>query len=109
MCYLEMASSNVQEAEQALNKPRKLLGQLKATAIAGNGLAGGVFYTFPAVIAVAGDVRPNDFRYALNKQYAGTYAPICLVFSAALLLFLRPILLELSSAVRLNGAYVATS
>lgn len=39
----------------------------------------------------------------------GTYAPICLVFAASLLLFLRPLLLELASAVRLNGAYVTPS
>lgn len=55
MSYLAVSSEDVQSSEDILNAPRKLFGQLRATSIAGNGVSGGVFYTFPAVITVAGD------------------------------------------------------
>lgn len=51
MSYLDVSLPSA----ETLKRPHKYFGQLKATSVAGNGLAGGVFYTFPAVIAVAGD------------------------------------------------------
>ncbi|KAJ7688183.1 AAAP amino acid permease [Mycena rosella] len=68
------------------NRP-KLLGQLTASALSGNDVLGGVFYTLPAVLAVA-----------------GVYSPIAL-FASTLTPFLwRPMMEELASALPISGA-----
>lgn len=51
---------------------------------------GSVFYAFPAVVTVA-----------------GIFSPLSLLIACLLLLLYRPILLELGSAIRFNGATYA--
>ncbi|KAJ7629073.1 amino acid permease-domain-containing protein [Roridomyces roridus] len=75
--------------EEPAEEPRapKLLGQATASALAGNDVLGGVFYTLPAVLAVS-----------------GVYSPIAL-FAATLTPFLwRPMMEELASAIPISGA-----
>lgn len=54
MRYLEVSPEKLREAEARMGVPHALLGQLAASSVAGNGLAGSVFYTFPLVAAAAG-------------------------------------------------------
>ncbi|KAI0029916.1 amino acid permease-domain-containing protein [Vararia minispora EC-137] len=85
--YLELPRDHLASTRARLETPRHYFNRLVAAAVAGNDITGGVFYTFPLVAAVA-----------------GVYAPICLVISCLLLTFLRPLMLELSSAAHINGA-----
>ncbi|KAI0062936.1 hypothetical protein BV25DRAFT_1855218 [Artomyces pyxidatus] len=84
MRYLEIP---LEDLQPRVNTPHMLLGQLAALSVAGNDMAGGVFYTFPLVAASA-----------------GVYSPVCLLVACLLLFFFRRIMLELASTVRLNGA-----
>ncbi|KAJ7122407.1 amino acid permease-domain-containing protein [Mycena epipterygia] len=75
------------EQQRAVTRRAKLLGQFTATALAGNDVLGGVFYTLPAVLAVS-----------------GVYSPISM-FASTLTPFLwRPMMEELASALPINGA-----
>ncbi|KAG8954830.1 hypothetical protein FRC00_005658 [Tulasnella sp. 408] len=77
---MELASSRLAE------KP-VLLEALRASSIAGNGMYGSVFYAFPAVAAAA-----------------GIFSPLALLIACLILFLFRPILRELGSAIRMNGA-----
>lgn len=66
------------------------MGQFRASSISGNGVVGSVFYAFPAVAAAS-----------------LVFSPLSLLVACLLLTLFRPILLELASAVRLNGANYA--
>ncbi|KAJ6623648.1 amino acid permease-domain-containing protein [Mycena sp. CBHHK59/15] len=86
---LKLTADDHTFGDQRLRSVRsaKVLGQFTATALPGNAVLGGVFYTFPAVVAVC-----------------GVYSPISL-FVATLMPFLwRPIMEELSSALPISGA-----
>ncbi|KAG1737589.1 amino acid permease-domain-containing protein [Suillus paluster] len=75
------------EAKQSFFQDQQVLGQFTASALAANDILGGIFYTLPSVIAVA-----------------GVYSPISL-FVAGLTLFLwRPIMEEMASALPISGA-----
>ncbi|KAJ7508836.1 amino acid permease-domain-containing protein [Mycena galericulata] len=77
----------VAEDKQGATHRAKLLGQGTASALAGNDVLGGVFYTLPAVLAVS-----------------GVYSPIAL-FASTLTPFLwRPMMEELASALPISGA-----
>ncbi|KAJ7770096.1 hypothetical protein B0H16DRAFT_1673410 [Mycena metata] len=65
----------------------RLLGQFTATALAGNNVLGGVFYTLPAVLAVS-----------------GVYSPIALFASTLTPFLCRPMMEELGSALPISGA-----
>ncbi|KAF8183234.1 amino acid permease-domain-containing protein [Mycena galopus ATCC 62051] len=74
-------------AEEKCAHRTKLLGQGTASALAGNAVLGGVFYTLPAVLSVS-----------------GVYSPIAL-FASTLTPFLwRPMMEELASALPISGA-----
>ncbi|KAI0296096.1 hypothetical protein B0F90DRAFT_1113199 [Multifurca ochricompacta] len=85
--YLDISPEDLRDAETQLNAPREVLGQLSAMSVSGNDVSGSVFYAFPLVIAAA-----------------GIYSPLCLLTASLLLLFFRPLLLELASTVRINGS-----
>lgn len=87
MRYLDITPVDLHAAEESLNHPVKSLNEIRATSVSGNGVTGSVFYAFPVVAAVA-----------------GIYSPLCLVVATFLLLFFRPVMLELANAVHLNGA-----
>ncbi|KAG2134799.1 amino acid permease-domain-containing protein [Suillus clintonianus] len=75
------------EVERKFFREQQVLGQFTASALAANDILGGVFYTLPSVVAVA-----------------GVYSPISL-FVAALTLFLwRPVMEEMASALPISGA-----
>ncbi|KAG8922084.1 hypothetical protein FRC02_012152 [Tulasnella sp. 418] len=90
MSYVELTPDDISAAEARVNEKPFQLDQLRASSIAGNGIIGSVFYAFPAVAAVA-----------------SIYSPITLASACIMLFIFRPILLELGSAVRLNGANYA--
>ncbi|OJA13239.1 hypothetical protein AZE42_12534 [Rhizopogon vesiculosus] len=86
---LKLAPEDISQGELKHNsfREQQVLGQFTASALAANDILGGVFYTLPSVVAVA-----------------GVYSPISL-FVAALTLFLwRPIMEELASAFPISGA-----
>ncbi|KAJ7764169.1 amino acid permease-domain-containing protein [Mycena maculata] len=86
---IKLAADDHAIAEEKLSSARraKLLGQGTASALAGNDVLGGVFYTLPAVLAVS-----------------GVYSPIAL-FASTLTPFLwRPMMEELASALPISGA-----
>ncbi|KAI0047380.1 hypothetical protein FA95DRAFT_1559224 [Auriscalpium vulgare] len=87
MRYLEISPEEVRNAEARIGEPQTMLGVLAASSVAGNGLSGSVFYAFPLVAAAA-----------------GIYSPLCLFVASLLLLFFRPVMLELAATVRINGA-----
>ncbi|KAJ7838865.1 amino acid permease-domain-containing protein [Mycena olivaceomarginata] len=75
------------DGTQEIPHHMRLLGQFTATALAGNDVLGGVFYTLPAVLGVS-----------------GVYSPIAL-FASTLTPFLwRPMMEELGSALPISGA-----
>ncbi|KAH7928884.1 hypothetical protein BV22DRAFT_1030277 [Leucogyrophana mollusca] len=82
---LEDLSHGTETLQEVRN--HAVLGQFTASALAGNDILGGVFYTLPAIAAVS-----------------SVYSPISL-FIATLTLFLwRPIMEELGSALPISGA-----
>ncbi|KAI0278600.1 amino acid permease-domain-containing protein [Russula aff. rugulosa BPL654] len=87
MCYLDISPEDQRDAETRLKAPREVLGHLSAMSVSGNDVSGSVFYAFPLVFASA-----------------GIYSPLCLLTASLLLLFFRPILLELAATVRTNGS-----
>ncbi|KAI0265919.1 amino acid permease-domain-containing protein [Gloeopeniophorella convolvens] len=87
MRYLSISSQELKEAEERTNAPRQLLRHIAAMSVSGNDMVGSVFYAFPLVAASA-----------------GIYSPICLLTASLLLVFLRPLLLELASTVHINGS-----
>ncbi|KAI9447452.1 amino acid permease-domain-containing protein [Lactarius indigo] len=87
MRYLDISLGDLRDAESRLSGPRQVLGHLAALSVSGNDVSGSVFYAFPLVVAAA-----------------GIYSPLCLLTASLLLLFFRPLLLELASSVRINGS-----
>lgn len=87
MSYVELSEDDL--APRILPEPL-LMGQLRASSIAGNSIIGSVFYAFPAVAAIS-----------------FIFSPLSLLVACLLLTFFQPLLLELASAVRLNGANYA--
>ncbi|KAI0245718.1 amino acid permease-domain-containing protein [Lactifluus subvellereus] len=87
MRYLDISPQDLKDAETRLEGPHQVLGQLAAMSVSGNDVSGSVFYAFPLVVAAA-----------------GIYSPLCLLTASLLLLFFRPLLLELASTVRINGS-----
>ncbi|KAJ9105384.1 hypothetical protein QFC21_001753 [Naganishia friedmannii] len=89
LSYLDLTKQDLEDAEMrlavALDRPK--LDQYRATSIAGNAVWGSVFYSLPAICAVA-DI----------------YSPICMAVACSILFLFRPILLELGSAIRVDGA-----
>lgn len=87
MCYLDISPEDQRDAETRLKAPHEVLGHLSAMSVSGNDVSGSVFYAFPLVFASA-----------------GVYSPLCLLTASLLLLFFRPLLLELAATVRTNGS-----
>ena len=58
MRYLDITPSDLSAAQDRLAVPRTYLGALLATSVAGNGITGSIFYTFPLVAAAAGESCP---------------------------------------------------
>ncbi|KAG8777012.1 hypothetical protein FRC12_000579 [Ceratobasidium sp. 428] len=85
--YAEITEDQLQAAGKRLSEPQVQMGQFRASSISGNGVVGSVFYAFPAVAAVA-----------------SVFSPLALLVACLILTIYRPILLELGSAIRLNGA-----
>ncbi|KAG1859294.1 amino acid permease-domain-containing protein [Suillus subluteus] len=87
--HLILTPQDIDQGEVELNlfREQQVLGQFTASALAANDILGGVFYTLPSVVAVA-----------------GVYSPLSL-FVAALTLFLwRPVMEEMASALPISGA-----
>ncbi|KAE9408696.1 hypothetical protein BT96DRAFT_1013316 [Gymnopus androsaceus JB14] len=84
---LEDADYVAGEARVKERNEIKILGQFTASALAGNDILGGIFYTIPAVVAVA-----------------SVYSPISLFIATLTLFIWRPIMEELSSAFPICGA-----
>ncbi|KAG8746440.1 hypothetical protein FRC11_012703, partial [Ceratobasidium sp. 423] len=85
--YTEINDEQLKEAHQRIIEPETEMGQFRASSISGNGVVGSVFYAFPAVAAAA-----------------SIFSPLSLLIACLILTIYRPILLELGSAIRLNGA-----
>lgn len=79
-------TSNSNSADTAEAKQLQL-GQLKASAIAGNAVTGSVFYALPAVVAVS-----------------SVLSPISILIACLLLYPFRPIICELASALSASNA-----
>lgn len=111
MRYLDISPEDLRDAEARLKDPRdEVLGHLAAMSVSGNDVSGSVFYAFPLVVAAAGTLLPPGLVSSIiTKQFVGIYSPLCLLTASLLLLFFRPLLLELASTVRINGSYVYTS
>ncbi|KAG1757388.1 amino acid permease-domain-containing protein [Suillus lakei] len=87
--HLTLAPEDICQGEVELGFFRKqqILGQFSASALAANDILGGVFYTLPSVVAVA-----------------GVYSPISLFVAALTLCFWRPVMEEMASALPISGA-----
>jgi hypothetical protein len=68
----------------------QLLGQFRATSVAGNAVFGSVFYSLPAIVA-----------------NGGTFSALSMLVACAVLGLWRGILVELGGAMRLNGGNVS--
>jgi uncharacterized membrane protein YoaK (UPF0700 family) len=105
MRYLDISPEDQREAEKRLNAPREMLGHLAAMSVSGNDVSGSVFYAFPVVFAAAGkQLERVHFRENHLNSFPGVYSPLCLLTASLLLLFFRPLLLELAATVRINGS-----
>lgn len=107
MRYLDISLQDLRDAERSLSDPRQVLGHLAAMSVSGNDVSGSVFYAFPLVVAAAGKVSCFDCLTPLMNGETGIYSPLCLLTASLLLLFFRPVLLELASIVRINGSCVS--
>ncbi|KIM22963.1 hypothetical protein M408DRAFT_269399 [Serendipita vermifera MAFF 305830] len=88
MRYLELSKSDMAEAQKVMEQQvYPQLDQFRASSIAANAVIGSVFYAFPAVAAAS-----------------GIFSPISLLVACLLFFLYKPVLLELGSAVQLNGA-----
>lgn len=85
--YSELTEEQLVKANQRMSGTEIQMGQFRSSSISGNGVVGSVFYAFPAVAAVA-----------------SIFSPLALLIACLILSIYRPILLELGSAIRLNGA-----
>ncbi|CAE7052581.1 unnamed protein product [Rhizoctonia solani] len=85
--YIEITDEQLKEGDQRMSEPEIQMGQFRSSSISGNGVVGSIFYAFPAVAAVA-----------------SIFSPLSLLIACLILTIYRPILLELGSAIRLNGA-----
>ncbi|CAE6433205.1 unnamed protein product [Rhizoctonia solani] len=85
--YIEIKDEQLGAAHQRMSEPEVQMGQFRSSSISGNGVVGSIFYAFPAVAAVA-----------------SIFSPLSLLIACLILTIYRPILLELGSAIRLNGA-----
>ncbi|KAL5635173.1 hypothetical protein ACGC1H_003014 [Rhizoctonia solani] len=85
--YIEIKDEQLEAAHQRMSEPEVQMGQFRSSSISGNGVVGSIFYAFPAVAAVA-----------------SIFSPLSLLIACLILTIYRPILLELGSAIRLNGA-----
>ncbi|KDQ56708.1 hypothetical protein JAAARDRAFT_157891 [Jaapia argillacea MUCL 33604] len=87
--HLDLAPDDLGRGEETLQGIRRsrVLGQFMASALAGNDILGGVFYTLPAVVGVA-----------------SVYSPISLLVAALTLFLWRPVMEELGSALPISGA-----
>ncbi|PWN22664.1 hypothetical protein BCV69DRAFT_93664 [Microstroma glucosiphilum] len=82
----EMAAAR-RRVEDRVVKPSSLLGQFRATAIAGNAVTGSIFYALPSIFAVA-----------------GIWTPVCLVLAALLIIPVLVIMHGLASALKSANA-----
>lgn len=91
MSMLEVTPSEMTAArrrvEERVVKPSSLLGQFRATAIAGNAVTGSIFYALPSIFAVA-----------------GIWTPVCLVLAALLIIPVLMIMHGLASALKSANA-----
>ncbi|CEL55150.1 hypothetical protein RSOLAG1IB_01158 [Rhizoctonia solani AG-1 IB] len=85
--YKEIKQDRLDKAHKSMSELGVQMGQFRSSSISGNGVVGSVFYAFPAVAAVA-----------------SVFSPLSLLIACLILTVYRPILLELGSAIRLNGA-----
>ena len=106
MRYLDISPKDQEDAETRLNAPREVLGHLSALSVSGNDVSGSVFYAFPVVFAAAGELSESHtiLKTYLSNSLPGVYSPLCLLTASLLLLFFRPLLLELAATVRINGS-----
>lgn len=88
MTLIDLTNSELTAAKQKIeSRPKPILGQWKAAAIAGNAVTGSIFYLLPAVITVS-----------------SIYSPISILIACLLLYPFRPVLIELSSALSVANA-----
>lgn len=99
----EAAKKNT-EANKGKSKEQGM-GVWLGTGIAGVAVAGSPFYSFPAVIAVAGvlSVLKSRIPFVLALTSSRS-SPICLLVATLLLSFWRPVLNELARSLPLSGA-----
>ena len=107
MRYLDIDLKDLRDAQSRLSSPCQILGHLAAMSVSGNDVSGSVFYAFPLVFAAAGTTSLLCPIRLSDDSETGIYSPICLLTASLLLLFFRPVLLELASTVRINGSYVS--
>lgn len=107
MRYLDISLGDLRDAASRLRGPRQVLGLLAAMSVSGNDVSGSVFYAFPPVVAAAGKKFPSLTIRLSDDLETGIYSPLCLLTASLLLLFFRPVLLELASTVRINGSCVS--
>lgn len=88
MSMLELTPQDLDAARSKIeSRPKPILGQFRAAAIAGNAVTGSIFYLLPAVIGVS-----------------SIYSPISIFIACLLLYPFRPVLIELSSALSIANA-----
>ena len=90
------------------NRPQ--LDQYRATSIAGNAVWGSCYYS-SVLLQRRSSIRPglthqsfDPFSLPALTAVADIYSPICVLVSCSILFVLKPILLELGSAMRIDGA-----
>ena len=103
MSYAEIAPEELAKAATTMEGSSPTMGQFRGSSVAGNGVIGSLFYAFPAG-EYHSFIPTITEKKILVAAAASIFSPLSL-FVASLVLFLfRPILLELGSSIRLNGA-----
>ncbi|CED82554.1 Amino acid/polyamine transporter I [Phaffia rhodozyma] len=93
VAYIPLSPSAVLQAEQKVLSrldTNNLLGQFKATSVAGNAVFGSVFYSLPALC-----------------QTGKVLSPLSMMIACLILLLWRGIMVELGGAMRINGGNYA--
>lgn len=86
MSLLELSAASWQGADALLAaRPDRVLGTLRAAAVAGNAVTGSIFYTLPAVVAAAGMWSPVSLLLAcvLIAPFRWVMVELCASLGAA--------------------------
>jgi len=109
LTYLDLSSNELIEAERRINNKPQTNGILRGASLPGNSMISSVFYAFPAGIFLLTLISLHSLIEIFFSvvTVGSVFSPLSLLIGCLILFLWKPILLELGSAMHLNGANYA--